>query len=108
MSDLSSKVHMSSALTRVHKIGVVAIVIDDTDSVEQVNSILHQHAGLIVGRMGIPYRQCGVSVISLIVDGGPDELSAMTGLLGRLPGISVKAAYTKKQLAAINRVIAIN
>ncbi|GIW49361.1 MAG: CopG family transcriptional regulator [Caloramator sp.] len=78
------------------RLGVVAIVVEDLERAEDVNSILHEFNSLVVGRMGIPYRDRGVSVISLIVDGTTDEISAMTGKLGKIKGVSVKSALTKK------------
>lgn len=78
------------------RLGVVAIVVEDLDKAEDVNSVLHEFSNLIVGRMGIPYKDRGVSVISLIVDGTTDEISAMTGKLGKIVGVSVKSALTKK------------
>ena len=78
------------------RIGVVGIVVEDLESAGAVNSILHEYSQIIVGRMGIPYREKGISVISLIVDGGMDEISAMTGKLGKINAVSVKSAMTKK------------
>ncbi|MFY9441470.1 MAG: TM1266 family iron-only hydrogenase system putative regulator, partial [Tepidanaerobacteraceae bacterium] len=72
------------------------IVVEDLESAGQVNSILHDYSHIIVGRMGIPYRERGISVISLIVDGSTDEISAMTGKLGKVKSVSVKSAMTKK------------
>ena len=77
------------------RIGVVGIVVKIIENAENVNSILHDHASIIVGRMGIPYREKNISVISLIVDGTSDEISAMTGKLGKINGVSVKSALTK-------------
>ena len=77
------------------RIGIVGIVIDDLTCVEKVNTILHEYSSLIIGRMGIPYRERNVSVISLIVDGSNDEISALTGKLGRISGTSVKSMITK-------------
>ncbi len=77
------------------RIGVIGIIIEDNDKSEEVNRILHVHAGLIVGRIGIPYPQRGVCVISLIVDGTSDQVSAMTGKLGKLSGVQVKSALAK-------------
>lgn len=77
------------------RIGIIGIVVEDLACAETINAILHDYAGLIVGRMGIPYRERGVSVISLIVDGSNDEISAMTGKLGRVSGASVKSMITK-------------
>lgn len=77
------------------RIGIIGIVIEDLSCVETVNAVLHDYAALIVGRMGIPYRERGVSIISLIVDGSNDDISAMTGKLGRIRGTSVKSMITK-------------
>jgi putative iron-only hydrogenase system regulator len=78
------------------RIGVVGIVIEEFENVSMVNTVLHDFAHIIVGRMGIPYKERGISIISLIVDGNSDELSAMTGKLGKINGINVKSALTKK------------
>ena len=77
------------------RIGIIGIVIEDFTCVERINTILHEFAGLIVGRMGLPYRERRVSVISLIVDGTNDEISALTGKLGRVSGATVKSMITK-------------
>lgn len=78
------------------RVGVVGIVIEDLESAIMVNQILHEVADKIVGRMGIPYREKGINVVSIIVDGTVDELSAMTGKLGKVKGVTVKSAFTKK------------
>lgn len=77
------------------RIGVIGIVVEDLGAAEQLNTVLHEHADIVVGRMGIPYREKGVSVISLIVDGSNDEISALTGKLGRIKSVSVKSALSK-------------
>lgn len=77
------------------RIGVVGIVIEDRNTAKRVSEILSQYSEIIVGRMGIPYRERQVSVISIIVDGSTDHIGAMTGKLGKLPGVSVKSALTK-------------
>lgn len=77
------------------RIGIIGIVVEDPDSVESVNLILHEYATLIVGRMGLPYRERNVAVITLIVDGSNDEISALNGKLGRVKGASVKSMVTK-------------
>ena len=79
------------------RIGMVGIVIEDLSATEQVNNVLHNFATLFLGRMGIPYRERGVSVITLIVDGTNDEISAITGKLGRIAGVSVKSMITKSK-----------
>ena len=77
------------------RIAVVGIILDDTDRAEEVNNVLHQYGEIIVGRMGLPYKERGCSVISVIVDADTDKISALTGKLGKISGISVKAAISK-------------
>ncbi|MBP2020858.1 putative iron-only hydrogenase system regulator [Clostridium punense] len=77
------------------RIAVVGIIIEDIEKATEVNSILHDFNSIIVGRIGIPYRDRGVSVISVIVDGLVDDISAMTGKIGKLKGVAVKSAITK-------------
>lgn len=78
------------------RVGVVAIVIENISFAPKVNEILHEYSSIVVGRMGIPYKEKGVSVISIIVDGTTDEISALTGKLGKIPTVNVKSAITKK------------
>lgn len=77
------------------RIGVIGIVIENREAVPQVNQILSEHAEMIIGRMGLPYREKDIAVISLIVDGSTDKLGALTGKLGNLPQVTVKSALTK-------------
>lgn len=77
------------------RIAVIAILIDASESVQEVNQVLHEKSSIIIGRMGIPYKERNVSVISLSVDGTPDEISSLTGRLGQIKGVSVKAAISK-------------
>lgn len=77
------------------RMGVVGIVVTNRlENAPKVNEILTSYGHIIVGRMGIPYRERGFSVIALIVDGTTDELGAMTGKLGSIPGVKVKTALT--------------
>ena len=77
------------------RLGTVGIVVEDLEASAAINAILHQYADLIVGRLGVPCRHRGVAVFALVVDGSMEAISAMTGKLGRLPGVSVKSAITK-------------
>ena len=77
------------------RIALVGIIIEDIDAAAQVNAVLHLYAEDIVGRMGIPYRQRNVSIISVVVDAPQNKISAMTGKLGMIPGVSVKTIYSK-------------
>ncbi len=87
---------MSVEVMMQKRLGVVGIVVEDLSAAEEVNAVLHEYARLVIGRMGIPYRERGVSVMSLIVDGETDELSALTGRLGRIRHVAVKTALTKE------------
>ncbi len=78
------------------RLGVVGIVVDDLSAAEEVNAVLHEYARLLIGRMGVPLRERGVSVISIIVEGETDEISALTGRLGRIRHVAVKTALTKE------------
>ncbi len=77
------------------RLAVVAIVVEDSASVPELNALLHEYSAYIIGRMGIPYPQRGVSLISVAMDAPGDAISALTGKLGRLPGLAVKTAYSK-------------
>ena len=76
------------------RLGIVGIVVENLEASPRINEVLHQYAELIVGRLGIPYRARGVAIIGLAVDGGMDAISAMTGKLGKIPGVTVKSAVT--------------
>lgn len=78
------------------RIAVVGIIIEENASVREVNEILGFYNELIIGRMGIPYKEKNLRVISIVIDGSTDDISAITGKLGKLPGVSVKAAISKK------------
>ncbi len=78
------------------RIAVIGIIIEEIDYAEYVNEILHNYNSIIIGRMGIPYRERGISVISLAVDADADTISGLTGKLGKISGVSVKAAISKK------------
>lgn len=78
------------------RIAVIAIVIDEQAAVPEVNAVLHDHNDMIIGRMGLPYRERGISLISVAVDASPDSISSLTGRLGQISGVSVKAAISKK------------
>jgi putative iron-only hydrogenase system regulator len=80
------------------RIGVVGIVIQDRiEMAPRVNEILSAHADIIVGRMGIPYREKNICVISLIVDGTTDAVGSLTGKLGVLPGVEVRSCLTGRR-----------
>lgn len=78
------------------RLGVIGIIIENVENAQAVNEVLHNFSDIIVGRMGIPYKERDLSVISIIVDGSMDNISAMTGKLGNIKGVSVKSAISKK------------
>ena len=75
------------------RVAVMGIIVQDLQSAEKLNSILHDYGEYIIGRMGIPYRQKNISILSVAVDAPQDTISALAGKIGRLPGVSVKTAY---------------
>ena len=75
------------------RIAVIGIVVESEEPVEQLNEILHEYREYIIGRMGIPYRQKGLNIISIAVDAPQDAISALSGKVGRLRGVSSKTAY---------------
>ncbi|MBO8469948.1 MAG: iron-only hydrogenase system regulator [Spirochaetes bacterium] len=77
------------------RVAVIGIIVEDKNQAENVNSLLHQYAGYIIGRMGLPYQKREMSIISVVVDAPADIISALSGKLGRLPGVSSQALYTK-------------
>lgn len=82
-------------MEKENRLAVVGIVINNREeTAERVNEILSSFGRIIVGRMGIPYKEREISVISLIVDGTNDEIGALTGKLGNIKGIKVKVALT--------------
>ena len=76
------------------RIAVIAIIVEAGASTEELNRLLHEAGPYIIGRMGIPYRQRGVNLISIAIDAPQDMISALSGKLGRLPGVSAKTAYS--------------
>lgn len=77
------------------RIAVIAIIVEDRSKSEELNQLLHQYGEYIVGRMGVPYREREVSVISVILDAPQEKISALSGKLGMLPGVSSKTVYSK-------------
>ena len=77
------------------RVAVIGIVVEKDGNVEELNKILHQYGSYIVGRMGIPYQKRGVNIISVVIDAPGDVISALSGKLGMLRGISSKAVYSR-------------
>ncbi|OAA21800.1 TM1266 family iron-only hydrogenase system putative regulator [Kosmotoga sp. DU53] len=77
------------------KVGIVAITVLNRENYARVNEILHQFADVILGRMGLPVKERQISIISVLVDGTTDEIGALTGKLGQIDGVKVKATLLK-------------
>ena len=79
------------------RIALIGILLDDMNATEQLNAVLHAYSQYIIGRMGIPYRERGVNIISVALDAPSSEISALSGKLGMIKGMSVKVVYAKTQ-----------
>lgn len=79
------------------RIAVIAIIIENNEVADELNRLLHQYSAYVVGRMGVPYREKKVAVISVILDAPQDVISALSGKLGMLPGVSSKTVYSRLQ-----------
>lgn len=78
------------------RIALIGIIVEDADSTDKLNDLLHEYSNYIIGRMGIPYKQKNVSIISIVMDADNNIISSLSGKLGMIKGISVKTVYSKK------------
>lgn len=77
------------------KLAVVAIVVEEPESVGELNDLLHRFSKYIIGRMGVPYQKRNISLISVAVDAPVDEINNLSGKLGKIKGVTSKVAYSK-------------
>ena len=77
------------------RVAVISLIVENAESVARLNELLHEYGEYIIGRMGIPYRAKGINIISVAIDAPQDKINSLTGLIGKLDGISAKAAYSK-------------
>ena len=85
---------MDTLSKSANRVAVMAIIVEDREATELLNGLLHDYGKYIIGRMGIPYREKGINIISIALDAPQDEISALSGKIGKLRGISVKTAYS--------------
>ena len=78
------------------RIALIGIIVEDMNSTEKLNEVLHEYSKYLVGRMGIPYREKNVSIISIVIDASNDVISSLSGKLGMIKGINVKTIYSKQ------------
>ncbi len=77
------------------RVAVISIIVTQSDKVEMLNDLLHEYSGYIIGRMGIPYKEKGINIISIAIDAPMDRINSLSGALGRLDGINAKVTYAK-------------
>lgn len=77
------------------RVALIAIVVENTNSAEKLNAVIHEYGRYIIGRMGIPYEKKNISVISIALDASQDVISSLAGKIGRLDGVSAKTVYSK-------------
>ncbi|MCR4930175.1 MAG: iron-only hydrogenase system regulator [Lachnospiraceae bacterium] len=73
---------------------VIAIIVKDNESAGEINALLHEYCDCVIGRMGIPYREKGINIISVAVDAPQDVISALAGKIGRISGVTAKTVYS--------------
>ena len=76
------------------RVAVMGIIVENFESAEQLNALLHEYGKWIIGRMGVPYREKGINIVSVAIDAPQDVISALSGKIGKLCGVSVKTAYS--------------
>ncbi|MBE5877013.1 MAG: iron-only hydrogenase system regulator [Lachnospiraceae bacterium] len=86
------------------RIALIGIIVENMDSVEKLNHILHEYGQYIIGRMGIPYREKKVNIISVAIDAPQDIINALTGKIGALEGIGAKTVYSRAAIDADKKV----
>ena len=75
------------------RVALIGIIVEKRENTERLNEILHEYGEYIIGRMGVPYREKGISVISIAIDAPQDKISALSGKIGMIEGISSKVIY---------------
>lgn len=78
-----------------NRVALLGVIVDSADAVEPLNQLLHDAREYIIGRMGIPHRERGLNIISIVLDAPEDVVSALAGKVGMLPGVTAKAVYSK-------------
>ena len=78
------------------RVALIGIIVEQPDSVAQMNTLLHEYSSYIIGRMGVPYRNKGISSISIVIDAPMDKISSLSGKLGMLNGVSTKTIYSRR------------
>lgn len=77
------------------RVAVISIIVEDAESVAALNELLHEYGEYVIGRLGIPCRAKNINIISIAIDAPQDKINTLTGRIGKLHGVSAKAAYSK-------------
>lgn len=77
------------------RIAIIGIIVEDIDSTGAVNEVLHDYSMYIIGRMGLPYRERDINIITIALDAPGDVINTMAGRIGKIEGVNVKAMYSK-------------
>lgn len=78
------------------RVAIIGIILEKKDEVEKLNSILHEYSNRIIGRMGMPYREKAINIITIVIDAPQDEINTLSGKIGKLSGITSKVIYSNK------------
>ena len=79
------------------RVALIGIIVENSESTAQLNALLHDAGQYIIGRMGLPYREKNLHIISIVLDAPQNIISALAGKIGMLPGVTAKALYAGKQ-----------
>ena len=80
-----------------NRVALLAILVEDQEAAADINALLHEFGSSIIGRMGLPYRQKNLNIISIVLDAPADRINALAGQLGRIPGVTAKAVYSESR-----------
>lgn len=78
------------------RVALMGIIVEDAEAAARINGLLHEYGDCIIGRMGIPYREKGINIISIVLDAPQEKISALSGRLGMIPGVGSKCLYARK------------
>ena len=78
------------------RVAIIGIILEKKDEVEKLNSILHEYSNRITGRMGMPYKEKAINIITIVIDAPQDEINTLSGKIGKLSGITSKVIYSNK------------
>jgi putative iron-only hydrogenase system regulator len=78
------------------RVAIIGIILEKKDEVGKLNSILHEYSNRIIGRMGMPYREKAINIITIVIDAPQDEINTLSGKIGKLSGITSKVIYSNK------------